>query len=100
MEHNTAYGPAKCLHKRDPKGAFDECLTVFEGSIRTHGQEHFYMEPSSCVMRPSGEVGEIEVFMGFQFLSILQVVLNFSVKISLRFYHIGSLFQHFYEGLF
>ena len=73
MQHNVAYGPAKCLHKGDPEGAFDQCPTVFEGSIRTHGQEHFYIEPSSCVMRPSGEVGEIDIFMGFQFMRRIQV---------------------------
>ncbi|XP_072047248.1 xanthine dehydrogenase/oxidase-like [Amphiura filiformis] len=72
MQQNSSYGPGKFLHKGDPEGAFNECPIVFEGSLRTHSQEHFYLEPSACVMRPSGEVGEIDVYVGFQYIKRIQ----------------------------
>ena len=33
-----------------------------EGSIYIGGQEHFYLEPFSCVALPKGENEEMEVF--------------------------------------
>ena len=37
-----------------------------EGSIHIGGQEHFYLEPFSCVAIPKGENEEMEVFSSTQ----------------------------------
>jgi len=37
-----------------------------EGSVHIGGQEHFYLEPFSCVAIPKGENGEMEVFTSTQ----------------------------------
>ncbi|RDD44882.1 Xanthine dehydrogenase/oxidase, partial [Trichoplax sp. H2] len=39
---------------------------VLEGDIRIGGQEHFYLEPQSCVALPKLESGEMEIFVTSQ----------------------------------
>jgi len=40
-----------------------------EGSIHIGGQDHFYLEPFSCVAIPKGENGEMEMFSTTQWLT-------------------------------
>ncbi len=74
MAQNSTYGKDKFLLKGDPETAFNDCPIVFEGIVRTHSQEHFYLEPSACVIRPSGEAGEMDVYMGFQYMRPVEVM--------------------------
>lgn len=59
------------------KGDVDAAMTlsdhVIEGEFCMGGQEHFYLETQACIVRPSGEDGEIEVFCSSQAPTYLQV---------------------------
>ena len=52
-------------------GASDQ---VIEGEVYVGSQEHFYMEPQSCVAVPRGEDGEMDVFSSIQAATTLQVL--------------------------
>ncbi|XP_072027839.1 xanthine dehydrogenase/oxidase-like [Amphiura filiformis] len=58
--------PFETLEKGDIDKGFSESSVILEGSIRTAAQEHFYMEPTTCIAIPSGEAGEMEITAGFQ----------------------------------
>nr|XP_006820662.1 PREDICTED: xanthine dehydrogenase/oxidase-like [Saccoglossus kowalevskii] len=55
----------------DVTSAFDQSDYVIEGEIFLGGQNHYYMEPQCCIVRP-GENGEITVFTSCQNLLVVQ----------------------------
>ena len=52
-------------------GASDQ---VIEGEVYVGSQEHFYMEPQSCVAVPRGEDGEMDIFSSTQAPNGVQVL--------------------------
>ena len=46
---------------------------ILEGQMRVGGQEHFYLETSTCLVVPTGEDGEMEVFSSTQGLKETQM---------------------------
>ncbi|KAI9024730.1 putative xanthine dehydrogenase HxA [Hyaloraphidium curvatum] len=52
--------------------ALARCDHVVEGSTRTGGQEHFYLETNACLVVPKLEGGEMEVFSSTQALNDTQ----------------------------
>jgi xanthine dehydrogenase molybdopterin-binding subunit B len=49
---------------------------VLKGEVHLGGQEHFYLESQSCLVVPSKEDNEIEVFCSAQAPSAIQVSIN------------------------
>ena len=73
IEQKAIYQPNRTVQKGDVKKGFSESPLVMEGTIRTPGQEHYYMEPTSCIAVPSGEAGEMEIRSCFQDINSIQV---------------------------
>ena len=53
---------------------------MLEGEYRTGFQEHFYLEPFSCVVYPRNECDELDVYVTTQNRDNTQVV-DFSIKL-------------------
>ena len=71
-------GDAKTIVKGDVEATFSGCDHVLEGEFFMGGQEHFYLETQACIVRPSGEDGEVEVHCSSQSPSLLQVQYTYS----------------------
>ena len=54
-----------------------DCENVETGEVRIGGQEHFYFEPQSCIVIPTGQIVVIESLVGLGTLSI--ILYNFSI---------------------
>ena len=63
----------RVINKGDVDAIMEKASNVIEGEVRVGGQEHFYMEPHSCIAVPSGEDGEIMVISSTQNLTLAQV---------------------------
>lgn len=50
----------------------DENEVVFDGVCKIGGQEHFYLETQSCLVIPTGEDHELEIWSSTQDPSLLQ----------------------------
>lgn len=42
-----------CVECGNVDGAFSECSNVVEGEFTCGGQEHFYLEPQTCIVVPA-----------------------------------------------
>ncbi|CAH1792847.1 unnamed protein product [Owenia fusiformis] len=62
----------KVLEVGDIEAGFKEADLVFEGHISMGSQEHFYMEPNSCIAVPIGEAGEVDITTATQSLNTAQ----------------------------
>ncbi|XP_019862049.1 PREDICTED: xanthine dehydrogenase/oxidase-like [Amphimedon queenslandica] len=60
------------LSTGDVKKAMSEAEYTIEGSMRTGGQEHFYLETNVCIAIPKRENGEIEIIATTQCTSETQ----------------------------
>ena len=54
------------LQKGDTDSAFKKCDHIFEGSMRTGAQEHFYLETQSCLAFPLNENDEMVLYSSTQ----------------------------------
>ncbi|XP_072047246.1 xanthine dehydrogenase/oxidase-like [Amphiura filiformis] len=72
IEQEAFHQPTESLQKGDVEKGFDQSSVVLEGTIRTAAQEHYYMEPTACIAKPSGEAGEIEMITCFQEINSVQ----------------------------
>src|SRR5688572_15173893 len=66
-------GDAGSINYGDVTAAFASCDHVIEGEVKVGGQEHFYMETHSIRVVPKGEDGELDVYVGAQYGTELQV---------------------------
>src|SRR5678815_2137616 len=64
---------AGVINYGDVKAAFGSCDHVIEGEVKIGGQEHFYMETHSIRVVPKGEDGELDVYVGTQCCTEVQV---------------------------
>ena len=67
-------GVERTIVKGDVSAAMQQCDHVVEGEFYMGGQEHFYLETHACLVRPTGEDGEMEVFSSAQGPTLLQVL--------------------------
>jgi xanthine dehydrogenase/oxidase len=54
------------LERGDCENAFKTSPHIISGEVRIGSQEHFYMEPQSCVAIPKGEDKEMEIISSTQ----------------------------------
>jgi len=85
------------ISRGDTKAAFELCHHVINGEVRIGSQEHFYMETHSVRVVPAGEDGEIDVYSGEQWSTLIQEqlasVLNImSNKITVHVKRMGGAF--------
>ena len=66
-------GVPRTIIKGDVDAAMRASDHVVNGEFFMGGQEHFYLETHACVVRPTGEDGELEVFCSSQSPTSLQV---------------------------
>ncbi|CAH1793529.1 unnamed protein product [Owenia fusiformis] len=66
----------KVLDVGDVETGFKEADLVFEGEMSMGSQEHFYLEPQSCIAVPTGEAGEIDITISTQCLNIVQASIS------------------------
>ena len=66
-------GVERTIVKGDVSAALQQSDHVVEGEFYMGGQEHFYLETHACLVRPTGEDGEMEVFSSAQAPTLLQV---------------------------
>ncbi len=59
----TGEGQVKCFEKGDADAALRTCQHVITGAIKTTRQEHFYCEPVSALVVPTGEHDEMEIYL-------------------------------------
>ncbi len=64
------------MTKGDCDSVFDEGLNVISGEVKVGSQEHFYMEPQSCIVIPTGEDQELEIISSTQNPTGIQVRSN------------------------
>ena len=70
---NQFFSIARCIESGDVDSALSSSDHVIEGQMHVGGQEHYYMETSSCLVVPRGEDGEMEVFSSTQGLKETQM---------------------------
>jgi len=66
-------GEAHVINYGNVNTAFASSDHVIEGEVRVGGQEHFYMETHSVRVVPRGEDGELDIYVGAQFGTDIQV---------------------------
>ncbi|CAL8074582.1 unnamed protein product [Orchesella dallaii] len=67
IKHNSFYSAYDIkLVKGDCEAVFDEGNNVLTGEVKVGSQEHFYMEPQSCIVIPKGEDQELEIISSTQ----------------------------------
>ena len=78
IKEDSFYNVKVELSDGDTKQGFSESDHVIEGEYRTGFQEHFYLEPFSCVVYPRNECDELDVYVTTQNRDNTQVV-EFSI---------------------
>lgn len=73
LEAKQFYGEERKLQKGDVTAALKDAECVIEGQMHITGQEHFYMETQGCLIIPTGEDDELQIFSSTQFPATLQV---------------------------
>jgi xanthine dehydrogenase/oxidase len=68
--------PQRTRFSGDTAAGFQQSDHIIDGSLRTGGQEHFYLETQACIALPKGEDGEMEIFNSTQSPTFLQVMLG------------------------
>ena len=63
------------MKRGDVDAGFKSATHVVERQFRIGGQEHFYMETNGARVVAKGEDGEVEVFVGCQGATTVQVIL-------------------------
>lgn len=58
MKAQEFYGGEECIDCGNVDGTFPECSNIVEGEFSCGGQEHFYLEPQTCIVVP-GENDEL-----------------------------------------
>ena len=64
----------RTLSNGDVTTGFGASDQVIDGEVYVGSQEHFYMEPHSCVAVPRGEDGEMDVYSSTQAATTVQVL--------------------------
>ncbi|KAK2165479.1 hypothetical protein NP493_1361g00029 [Ridgeia piscesae] len=72
----------KTLSKGDVTTGFGASDQVIEGEVYVGSQEHFYMEPQSCVAVPRGEDGEMDIFSSTQAPNGVQIAVSEALGVS------------------
>ncbi|XP_014674278.1 PREDICTED: xanthine dehydrogenase/oxidase-like [Priapulus caudatus] len=65
IANNSFYGESKIKTHGDVAAGFKAADAVLEGTLRMGGQQHFYLEPQSCICVP-GEKQEMNVYISTQ----------------------------------
>ncbi len=73
IEKNNRLHPPRKIESGDISNGFQESDHVFEGQLKTGGQEHWYLETQSCLAIP-GEGKEIKIFSSTQHPSETQAI--------------------------
>lgn len=78
MQNSFHSFPPGCgqLKRGDVDAGFKLSTHVIESQAKIGSQEHFYMEPNGARVVPKGEDGEVEVFMGCQDPTSMQVTIS------------------------
>ena len=66
-------GPRRRIQRGDVAGAFANAQHLLEGTLRSGGQEHFYLEPQAALAIPS-EAGQITIHSSTQNPTEIQAV--------------------------
>lgn len=69
IEANSFFHETRRVGKGDFSSAYQDSPVTLEGQVRVGGQEHFYMEPNTCLVVPKGENGEMDIFASTQNLN-------------------------------
>jgi xanthine dehydrogenase molybdopterin binding subunit/xanthine dehydrogenase small subunit len=64
-------GPTRQMARGDARSALEKCTHILEGTFRTGGQEHFYLETQAALAIP-GESGQITIHSSTQHPSEVQ----------------------------
>ena len=72
---NSFFGERSEISFGNVDGGFQESDTIIEGEFGSGYQEHFYLEPWSCLVVPRIENDEMDIFVGTQNLMAAQVTL-------------------------
>ncbi|KAM4693535.1 xanthine dehydrogenase/oxidase isoform 2-T2 [Discoglossus pictus] len=66
IENQSFYQPIRKLEDGNIEQGFKEADHIIEGEIHLGGQEHFYLETNCAIAVPTGEDGEMEIFVSTQ----------------------------------
>ena len=80
IEHGSYFSQTALRNGNESKGLENSEMTI-EGTIRTGGQEHFYMETQSCICYPK-EDDEVELLVATQSPTILQSAVSYSLGVA------------------
>nr|DAA64405.1 TPA_inf: aldehyde oxidase beta [Tetraodon nigroviridis] len=69
---SSFFEPRRMIGRGNVDEAFASVDHLFEGGIRTGGQEHFYMETQSVLVVPVGEEQEFQVYVSSQWPTLVQ----------------------------
>ncbi|CAF2520096.1 unnamed protein product [Rotaria sp. Silwood2] len=70
--HQSYFDDELCLRKGDVQKVFLDAEHILEDTLYIGGQEHFYMETNSCMVIPSNDDKEIDLYVGTQNPSLTQ----------------------------
>ncbi len=70
---NNRLHPSRKIETGNISEAFKQCDHIFEGTLKTGGQEHWYLETQSCLALP-GEGKEMKLFSSTQHPSETQAI--------------------------
>ena len=65
--------PSEQVSRGNVSEALKTAQHVLEGRMHIGGQEHFYLETQACLVVPTGEDGEMEIFSSTQHPASIQV---------------------------
>lgn len=72
IARSSYYEPRRDIEKGNVSEAFKSVDHIYEGSIHLGGQEHFYMETQTMLVRPMGEERELHVYVSTQWPTAAQ----------------------------
>ncbi|CAF2705216.1 unnamed protein product [Rotaria sp. Silwood2] len=72
INHQSYFDDELCLRKGDVQRVFLDAEHILEDTLYIGGQEHFYMETHSCMVIPSNDDKEIDLYVGTQNPSLTQ----------------------------
>ncbi|XP_065100706.1 aldehyde oxidase 5 isoform X1 [Paramisgurnus dabryanus] len=81
IQHQSFFEPKRKLERGNVEEGLEKADYILEGEMYMGGQEHFYMETQGLIAIPSGEAGEMDLYVASQHAAYTQEVVGITLGI-------------------